>query len=56
MHTFEGLGENIFNAESYIKRTFANSNVFIEGFKTEAFTNDRLPLVLEYLRSRADLK
>lgn len=53
---FEGYGENVLDAESYIKRTFANSNVFIEGFKTEAFTNDRLPLVLEYLRSRADLK
>ena len=56
MHIFEGYGENVLEAESYIKRTFANSNVFIEGFKTEAFTNDRLPLVLEYLRSRDDLK
>lgn len=55
-YLFSGEGFAVLDAESYIKRTFANSNVFIEGFKTEAFTNDRLPLVLEYLRSRDDLK
>lgn len=56
IYIFSGFGRDVFNIEAYLKKTYTNVSVNIEGFKTEAFTNDRLPLVLDYLRSREDLK
>ena len=53
---FSGQGEHVLEAEKHIKSTFANSNVFIEGFKTEAFTNDKLTAVLDYLRKNSLLQ
>jgi Zn finger protein HypA/HybF involved in hydrogenase expression len=54
-HIFSGSGEDILEAEQYIKRNFANHRTIIEGFKTEAFTNDKLQDVLTYLRSNTKL-
>lgn len=49
--TFSGSGEDVLSAELIIKHKFANSRVLVEGFKTEAFSPDRLSGVLEYLRN-----
>jgi hypothetical protein len=54
-YIFSGSGEDILEAEQYIKHNFANHRTIIEGFKTEAFTNDKLQDVLTYLRSNDKL-
>lgn len=56
IYIFSGSGEDILAAEKYIKTKYVNSGVFIEGFKTEAFTNDRLSEVLNYLRDNKNLR
>jgi hypothetical protein len=49
---FSDTGKKVLICEKYIKDNFANTKVMIEGFKTEAFTPDRLNDALNYLESQ----